>query len=72
MSDDRNLTDTDVEAIVAELKRQLVADFQLEVGKGMLGWVKKVFWWLLLIAAVYGMADGAIKLPGVTLAASKG
>ena len=72
MSDDRNLTDTDVEAIVAELKRQLVADFQLEVGKGLLGWVKKIFWWLLLLAAVYGMAGGAIKVPGFTITQARG
>jgi len=72
MSDERILSDEDVQAIVAELKKQLLADFQLEVGKGLLGWVKKIFWWLLLIAAVYGMAGGAIKVPGFTITQARG
>ena len=54
---DRNLTDGDVEAIVAELKSQLVKDFYGEVGRGVWGWVKKVVWMLLLLMAVYGMAS---------------
>lgn len=56
MSGERNLTEADVEAIVTELKSQIVNDFQLEVGRGLLGWVKKALFWLLLLAAVYGIA----------------
>lgn len=51
---DRSLTDEDVKAIVSELKTQLMQDFQIEVGKGVLGWVKKALFWLLLLAAVAG------------------
>lgn len=53
---DRLLTDDDVKAIVSELKAQLVKDFQIEVGKGVLGWVKKALILLVLLAALYGIA----------------
>lgn len=52
----RLLTDEDVSAIVTELKTQLVKDFQIEVGKGVLGWVKRAAILLLILAAVYGFA----------------
>ena len=57
MEPERNLTDDDVDAIVSELKRQLVRDFYGEVGRGVWGWVSKAFWALMLIAAVYGIAS---------------
>lgn len=54
LDQDRSLTEADVKAIVSELKTQLVQDFQIEVGKGVLGWVKKALFYLLLLAAVAG------------------
>lgn len=56
---DRLLTDEDVKAIVSELKAQLVKDFQIEVGKGVLGWVKKALILLLILAALYGISGTA-------------
>ena len=56
MSDDRNLTDADVEAIVAELKEQLVTDFYGGVGRGIWGWVKKALFVLLFLLALQGIA----------------
>ena len=45
MGDDtRLLTDADVSAIVSELKRQLAEDFQLEVGRGVIAWLKRGLW----------------------------
>jgi len=57
MTENRNLTDEDVKAIVAKLKTELIEDFYGEVGRGVWGWVKKVFWAMVLILAVYGMAQ---------------
>jgi hypothetical protein len=54
--DDRNLTAADVSAIVTELKTQLVKDFRLEVGRGVLDLVKKALLVLLLFLALQGMA----------------
>lgn len=56
MSEDRNLTDGDVEAIVAELKEQLVTDFYGEVGRGIWAWVKKALFVLLFVLALQGIA----------------
>lgn len=56
MSEERSLTDDDVKAIVAELKTQLVHDFQMEVGKGVLSWVKRAAILLLILAAIYGFS----------------
>lgn len=55
MSDDRNLTDKDVDAIVEGLKKSLMTDFYGEVGKGFWGWIKKAAFVLLLILALQGM-----------------
>lgn len=63
----RNLTDADVDAIVEKLKDELVNDFYGEVGRGVWGWLKKVFWAGLLALAVYGASTG--KLPGSGLEA---
>lgn len=71
MSDERNLTEGDVEAIVMELKTQLLKDFQLEVGRGLLGWAYKAMWLLLLAAAVYGIAGDRQFLTSMA-AATKG
>lgn len=57
---DRNLTEGDVDAIVAKLKSQLMSDFQMSVGKGLLGWLWTWFWRLLIIAALYGVVRGQL------------
>lgn len=57
---ERNLTEADVDAIVAKLKSQLMNDFQLSVGKGLLGWLWTWFWRLLIIAALYGVVRGQL------------
>lgn len=54
--DERTLTEDDVKAIVSELKSQLVKDFQIEVGKGVLGWVRRAAVLLLILLAVYGFS----------------
>lgn len=53
--ENRLLTDEDVTAIVEELKAQLLKDFQLEVARGVLGWVKKVVLVVLLYLALQGV-----------------
>lgn len=55
MSDDRNLTDRDAEAIASELKKQIMQDFKVEVGAGVLVLVKKSLIWILLLLAIYGI-----------------
>lgn len=59
----RLLTDADVEAIVSELKARIVADFQQEVGRGLLGLVWKSLFWLLLALAVFGLTTGKLPFP---------
>lgn len=54
---DRSLTDADVAAIVALLKSELVEDFYGEVGRGVWSWIKRAIIGLLIILAVYGMAN---------------
>lgn len=55
MTEERKLTDADVEAIVTELKAQLVEDFEREVGRGFWAWIKKALFLVLLLLAVQGM-----------------
>jgi len=50
----RTLTDADARAIATELKKQLLADFHLEVGKGVVYWIKRAVVVLLLLLALYG------------------
>lgn len=57
MSDPRNLTDADVEAIVAKLKNELVEDFYGDLGRGVWAFVKKALIGLLLLLAIYGVAS---------------
>ena len=56
--DDRLLTDADVKAIADELKKGLLKDFQLEVGRGVIYWAKRLAVLILLLLAVYGMIGG--------------
>lgn len=59
MSDvDRKITDADAKAIAAELKQQIMEDFKLEVGSGVLVWVKRALVVFLIYLAVVGMAGG--------------
>lgn len=53
MSDDRNLTDADVKAVAEEVRRGLIEELHLEVGKGVIGWIKKVVTAALIVAALY-------------------
>ena len=57
MRGERNLTDADVAAIIKGLKAELVTDFYGEVGRGVWSWIKKAMFGLLLLVAVYGMAN---------------
>jgi len=62
---DRNLTDSDVEAIVTVLKEQVYADFKIEVANGILGWVKKAFIVMLILLAIQGMSHDKAFLRGI-------
>ena len=58
MTDGRKLSDADVRAIANELKAGLLKDFQMEVGKGVIFWAKRVTVLLLIILALYGVLGG--------------
>jgi hypothetical protein len=65
----RNLTDEDVQAIVSGLKKELLEDLYVEAGKGLIGWMKKGLFVLLLILAVYGILGDKALLRHAALAA---
>jgi len=65
MDDNRKLTDDDVKSIVDELKRELFKDFQLEVAKGVLGWVKKAVVVILIYLALQGIAGDKAFLQSI-------
>lgn len=65
MDDNRKLTDEDVKSIVDELKRELFKDFQLEVAKGVLGWVKKAVVVILIYLALQGIAGDKAFLQSI-------
>lgn len=64
MSDDapRNLTDADiaalghaiVEPVAALIKAQLVEDFQLEIGRGVIAWARRAIFGILFALAIWG------------------
>lgn len=66
MSDPRNLTDADVEAIVAKLKNELVEDFYGDLGRGVWAFVKKALIGLLLLLAIYGVASSRVPFVNIT------
>jgi len=74
MSEPRNLTDADVEAIVAKLKTELAADFYGELaadfygdlGRGVWAFIKKALIGLLFLLTVYGMASSKVPFVSVT------
>lgn len=65
MDENRRLTDDDVKSIVDELKRELFKDFQLEVAKGVLGWVKKAVVVILIYLALQGIAGDKAFLQSI-------
>lgn len=66
MTGPRNLTDADVEAIVAKLKTELVEDFYGDLGRGMWAFVKKALIGLLLLLAIYGVASSRVPFVNIT------
>ena len=72
MSDDnRNITDSDAKAIATELKKQIMEDFKLEVGAGVLIWVKRAVIVLLLYLAVVGINGDKSFLHSLTTGSSR-
>lgn len=63
MSEERKLTDADVEAIVTGLEDRLKTKFYTDMGKGAWGLIKglfvKVFWTAVMFVAAYGAVKGA-------------
>lgn len=66
MSEPRNLTDADVEAIVAKLKTELAADVYGDLGRGVWAFVKKALIGLLLLLAIYGVASSRVPFVNIT------
>jgi hypothetical protein len=62
MDDKRTLSNADVEAITEQLERSLLRKFQLNVGKGVLGVVWRVFIYALIAVAAYGAGGGLKKI----------
>lgn len=60
MSEDRNLTDGDVDAIVKSLESRVTDKFYRDLGKGFWGIVWKAIMGALLFIAAYG----AVKYGG--------
>lgn len=67
MPDNRNLTDEDVKAIVEKLKTDIARDIYAEAGRGLWAWVRKAFFTLLIVFAVYSISGGkvVVNLPEV-------
>ncbi|WP_017776697.1 hypothetical protein [Paraburkholderia kururiensis] len=62
MDDDRTLTDGDVKAIAAQIEQGITQRFQLNVGRGVLGFVWRAFLYLLIMTAAYGAGGGFKKI----------
>ena len=54
MSNERTLTDADVEAIALKVKDLIMRDLQLETGKTVWTWIKRVVIAMLVYAALVG------------------
>lgn len=61
MDDNRTLTDADVRALADQIERNIVGRFELNVGRGVLGLVKRLFIHALVAVAAYGAAGGFKK-----------
>lgn len=53
---ERQLTDADAEIIADKLMGKLVQRAQLEAGKGLLGYLSKLFWGAIIALVAYGAA----------------
>ena len=62
MDDKRTLTDADVSAIADQIERTFLRQFQLNVGRGVLGMVWRMFIYALVALAAYGAGGGFKKL----------
>ncbi|WP_408590099.1 hypothetical protein [Novosphingobium sp.] len=69
--DNRLLSDSDVNAIVTQLKAQLLSDFQVNVGKGVLDWIKKAVLVLLFALALKGISGDRAVLEAMTMQGAK-
>lgn len=52
--DERRLTDADVAAIVAQLRKEVVKDFYTDIGRGVWAMAQRVFIMGLVALAAYG------------------
>lgn len=62
MDDKRTLSDDDVRAIAEQIERTFMRQFQLNVGRGVLGLAWKVIVYALIALAAYGAGGGFKKL----------
>lgn len=65
MTEERTLTDADAEAIARKLKEQLAKELKLEVGGGVLGFVRTWTVRLLIAGMIYfaAVAQGWVSPP---------
>lgn len=66
-NESRLLSDADVAAIVTQLKAQLLSDFQVNVGKGVLDWIKKAVLVVMFALALKGIAGDRAVLEAMTM-----
>lgn len=57
----RTLTDDDVKAIAEQIEDNITQRFQLNVGRGVLSFVKRALMHVLIILAAYGAGGGFRK-----------
>lgn len=65
--DNRLLSDADVAAIVTKLKTELLSDFQVNVGKGVIDWIKKAVLVVLFALAIKGISGDRAVLEAMTM-----
>lgn len=58
MGDERRLTDADVKAIVNSLKKSVVDEFYVDLGRGLWGYLKKALFVAAVSIAAYGSYQG--------------
>ncbi|WP_175845336.1 hypothetical protein [Burkholderia arboris] len=57
----RTLTEDDVKAIAEQIESGITQRFQLNIGRGILGLVWRVFMYALVAVAAYGAGGGLKK-----------
>ncbi|MGN6657090.1 MAG: hypothetical protein ACTHJ9_17355 [Rhodanobacter sp.] len=62
MDDKRTLTQADVQAIAEQIERTFLRQFQLNVGRGILGFAWRAFIYAVIALAAYGAGGGFKKL----------